>query len=114
MCICKSGSQEYKSSMTINKQYDGQDAYMLIIDSSNGNIFKNGDTSTILSATVWKGGVDITSQLDASQFLWTRKSADEAGDAIWNSTEHRGKTLEIDKTMVSRKAVFSCDLYNVE
>ena len=46
--------KEYKDSFTINKLYDGDDAYSLYIESSNGQIFKNGIGKTTLTAYVFK------------------------------------------------------------
>lgn len=39
---------------------NGSDAISLVVLSSNGNIFKNTDISTTLSAHVYKGGVEVT------------------------------------------------------
>lgn len=39
---------------------DGADAISLVVSSSNGNIFKNTNIATTLSAHVYKGGIEIT------------------------------------------------------
>lgn len=39
---------------------NGEDALSLVILSSNGNIFKNTDIATTLTAHVYKGGVEVT------------------------------------------------------
>ena len=39
---------------------NGQDALTLVVLSSNGNIFKNTNIATTLSAHVYKGGVEVT------------------------------------------------------
>lgn len=55
----------------------------LVIISSNGNIFKNGNVKTLLSAKVYSWDEDITDTLDANQFIWTRVSEDtESGQSL--------------------------------
>ena len=85
--------------------------YRLVITSSNGNIFKNGNISTTLTATVYSWDEDITESLDNNQFIWTRVSDDSDDDKLWNS-EHYGGTKEITITSddVKVRATFFCDL----
>lgn len=99
---------EYKDTFTVNKRYDGDDAYSIYIESSNGQIFKNGVVDTILTAHVYKAGVDITDRIRPEGFLWTRTSKDAEADAVWNATSRTGRTLEISGDDVQSKAVFDC------
>ena len=62
----------------------------LVITSSNGNIFKNGNVKTLLSAVVYSWDKDITDTLDANQFIWTRVSEDTEADKIWNEQHFGG------------------------
>ena len=83
----------------------------LIITSSNGNVFKNGQISTTLSASVFSWDDDITDTLDANQFVWTRVSNDPAADEIWNHDHFGGtKQIQITSEDVSTRATFFCDL----
>ena len=100
--------KEYKDSFTINKLYDGDDAYSLYIESSNGQVFKNGIGQTTLTAYVFKAGEDITDKINPSGFSWTRTSKDAEADAEWNSIPRIGRTLEITGDDVYSKAVFDC------
>ncbi len=88
-----------------------QRMYRLVISSSNGNIFKNGEISTVLSAIVYSWDEDITESLDDNQFIWTRVSSDSDDDLIWNQ-RHAGGTKEITITSddVRVRATFCCDL----
>ena len=85
--------------------------YRLVISSSNGNIFKNGNIHTTLSATVFSWDENITDELDENQFIWTRVSADTEADERWNE-EHFGgsKSVEITSEDVDVRATFFCDL----
>lgn len=88
-----------------------QKMYRLVISSSNGNIFKNGNISTVLTATVFSWDENITDTLDPNQFIWTRVSDDAAADKEWND-KHFGGTKEIEITSgdVYVRATFFCDL----
>lgn len=89
----------------------GEDSYSVEIVSSQGNIFKNGQIGTTLYAYVKRGAEDITNQINASNFKWTRSSADAASDAIWNS-EHAGgvKAIAVTSEDVHIRATFSCEI----
>lgn len=102
--------QAFKATATITKQYDGESAYSVYIKTDKGTVLQNGAGTTTLSAHVMRGAVEVTEHLADGQFLWTRQSDDPDGDALWNSTEHRGRTLTINGEDVARKAVFDCDV----
>lgn len=100
----------YDNIFTVYKQFDGQSQYSIYISSSHGSVFKNGIVSTVLSAKVYKGGEDVTGKIPDMNFRWIRSSGDIAGDALWNSADHTGKTLVITGEDVYRKAVFDCEV----
>ena len=88
-----------------------QKMYRLIISSSNGNIFKNGNIQTTLTAMVFSWDENITDTLDPNQFIWTRVSDDAEADAEWNAAHYGGaKSIEITSDDVDVRATFFCDL----
>lgn len=88
-----------------------QKMYRLVISSSNGNIFKNGNIQTTLTATVFSWDENITDTLDPNQFVWTRVSDDAEADAEWNAAHYGGtKSIEITSDDVDVRATFFCDL----
>ena len=88
-----------------------QKMYRLVITSSNGNIFKNGNINTTLTATVFSWDDNITDTLDSNQFIWTRVSDDAEADKAWNSAHFGGaKSIEITSDDVNVRATFFCDL----
>ena len=92
-------------------EIEDQKMLRLVITSSNGNIFKNGQIATILTATVFSWDENITDTLDPNQFIWTRVSDDEADDFIWNQQHFGGtKQVEITSDDVKVRATFFCDL----
>ena len=85
--------------------------YRLAISSSNGNVFKNGEISTKLSASVYSWDDDVTEEMDPNQFIWTRVSDDADADAAWNEAHFGGtKEIEITSEDVAHRATFFCDL----
>lgn len=78
---------------------------MVQIDSSAGNIFKNRGISTILTVTVFRGSVDVTSEVES--FTWTKRDKDGVIDPTWTRTMS-GNTIQISDADVSSKAIFEC------
>ncbi len=90
---------------------DGEDAISTATYSTNGNIFNNGNIDTVLSAHVFKGGTEVTDQILASSFTWTRVSDDTAGDEAWNTLKGQGKkSIAITVADVLKKAVFNWEV----
>lgn len=90
---------------------EAQKMYRVVIESTGGNVFKNDDVSTTLSCKVYSWDDDITSTINASNFIWTRSSSDSASDTIWNQNHSTGqKTLTITSTDLVDKAVFYCNV----
>lgn len=107
----------YATTETVEKVSDRittieeQKMYRLVISSSNGNIFKNGNIKTTLYATVYSWDENITDTLDDNQFIWTRVSDDAEADAAWNADHFGGtKSIEITSDDVEVRATFFCDL----
>jgi len=90
---------------------ESQKMYRLVITSSNGNIFKNGNISTVLTATVFSWDKDVTDTLSDNQFIWTRVSDDGESDKKWNADHFGGtKSVTITNDDVKIRATFCCDL----
>lgn len=81
----------------LDDKIDNSLLYEIQIISSNGNVFKNGEITTTLSAKVYKANEDITDTINASKFHWIKKDKDGILDTAWN-TAHFGGTKEITIT----------------
>ena len=90
-------------------EINSQKMYRVTIESDNGNIFKNGDVNCTLSCRVYSWDDEITDDINAANFKWTRKSKNTADDTQWN-TNHSGgaKTLTITPADVYGRSVFYC------
>jgi len=99
----------YSDMMQIYKVYSGTSTQTCVITSSLGNILDTTVTSTILTATIFEGAEDITDEIDAVYFTWTRYSGNATSDAVWNQTYGHGvKSIEITRDMVGQRALFEC------
>lgn len=85
--------------------------YRVQIESDNGNIFKNGDVQCVLSCKVYSWDDDITDDINASNFKWTRKSKNTEDDARWNARHFGGsKMLTLTQEDVYGRSVFYCEV----
>lgn len=92
-------------------EIEEQKMLRLVITSSNGNIFKNGNIATTLSAQVYSWDENITDSLDPNQFVWTRVSEDADADKLWNAAHYGGaKQITVTTADVKVRATFFCDL----
>lgn len=77
--------------------------------SSHGNIFKNSEGTTTLTAVLYDWDVDVTSLYDRTCFKWERVSADAAGDIAWNQEHYSGaKSISVSSVDVDNLATFTC------
>ena len=107
----RSGGTE-EETMTCIQRAEGTSPYLVRIDSSNGNIFRNGEIVTTLSAKVFHGENEVTKDIVPGRFLWTRVSSDEQKDQEWNRDmdTKRSKEIIITKEDVWRRATFFCTI----
>lgn len=83
--------------------------YRVTIESNNGNIFKNGDVNCTLSCHVYSWDDEITDDINAAYFTWTRKSKNTTSDTQWNANHSGGaKTITITPSDVYGRSVFYC------
>lgn len=101
----------YYDLITVTKVRNGDAAYIVTVESSNGNQFLNGEMVTILTATVFKGSHDITAQVPYNVFNWTRLSDNPDGDKVWNEMHTAvGNQITVTSADVYRRAVFNCEV----
>lgn len=83
--------------------------YRVDITSSNGNYFKNGNVSTVLSCHVYSWDDEITDDINASSFKWTKTNNDGTSDAAWNTAHFGGtKNVTITSSDVDIRGTFTC------
>ena len=100
-------TESYSVSYKANDGVNGEDAIILSITSSNGTVFKNNSGSTVLTAHVYKGGVeqeisDNGKCGDLGYIKWYRGSSTTAVATA--------KTLSVSANTVTNAEVFTCQL----
>jgi hypothetical protein len=89
------------------------EAYVVVIESSNGDVFKPGEAMhTTLRARVFLNGAEVTQTIPDSVFSWRRKSFYEPNDdALWNSNHTAGyRTIDVTADSVNGRATYFCDI----
>lgn len=107
ICTITYNGTSYKDSIALS---DKTDPIYCKIDSSNGDKFTNRQIATTLTCRVFdsKGEVDAY----GTKYIYTwEKYVDQELDMEWgNAGSKTGKSIEIDHTDVTGKAVFTCSL----
>ena len=100
---------------------DGEDATLLRIDSSRGNVFKNNAVSTVLSVVVFHGSDRITNSTKLKQVYgssayleWKWKRINDSDFKTISSSDSRlsndGFSFTLSPEDVDTKVVFECSL----
>lgn len=99
-----------KQQITFTNVYDGVSPILLKIESNNGELFKNGNISTILTARLWRDDKEIDVEGKAFKYIWTKQDNDGVEDTDWNEA-HKNvntKSLTITNSDVFQKSTFFC------
>ena len=88
-------------------------SYAVVIESTNGNIFKLGQGfTTTLKARVFRNGVEVTDSIPLSGFSWRRVSSLPLDDATWNATYMSGhRQIDVSASAETDRATFHCDVF---
>jgi hypothetical protein len=102
-----SASNTYNSKFTdVATFIDHSDPIQVVITSTGGDVFKNGQGSTTLKAVVYQAGSEIDAD-GKGTYTWTKYNKDGAVDTTWGTSGTKtGKTLSVSNTDVSTKATF--------
>ena len=96
------------------KQYltlkDLDDPIMVVIDSSDGNIIKNGSGSTTLEARLWRNGVEIDTGGTSYIYKWYRWENKESVVFKDGTKFQTGKTLDVGSEDVNVKTTFKVEV----
>lgn len=87
--------------------------YKAELMSSIGNIFRNNDTETEITLSVFKGLDDITHKF--TDIEWKRFTFDSNGedDKSWGDKHKGKKTITVTKEEIEGKAVIQCAVYQM-
>ena len=86
-------------------------AILMIIKTSNGNLFKNNLINTILTATLWRDGGEIDKDGTKFSYIWTKTDAEGNSDIAWNlAHSYSSKSIAITQQDIFRRAQFECTI----
>lgn len=106
-----SASNTYNSTFTdVATFIDNADPIQVVITSTGGDVFKNGQGSTTLKAVVYQAGVEIDTS-GTGTYSWTKYNKDGAIDTAWGTSGKKtGKTLSVSTSDVATKATFMVEV----
>ena len=85
---------------------DNSDPIQVVITSTGGDVFKNGQGSTTLKAVVYQAGTEIDAD-GKGTYSWTKYNKDGVVDTSWGTSGTKtGKTLSVSNSDVTTKATF--------
>lgn len=85
---------------------DNSDPIQIVITSTGGDVFKNGQGSTVLTAVCYQAGEEIDSS-GKGTYVWTKYDKDGNVDTGWGTNGSKnGKTLSVGTADVNTKATF--------
>lgn len=89
---------------------DNSDPIQIVITSTGGDIFKNGQGSTTLTAVCYQAGAEIDSAGNGT-YTWTKYNKDGNIDTAWGTNGTKtGKTLAVGNADVDIKATFMVEV----
>lgn len=109
-CMAKdtdSASNTYNSKFyDVATFIDNSDPIQVVITSTGGDVFKNGQGSTTLTAVCYQAGTEIDSAGQGT-YTWTKYDKDGSIDTAWGTNGSKtGKTLAVGTADVDTKATF--------
>ncbi|UOE58061.1 hypothetical protein [Cytobacillus oceanisediminis] len=98
--------------------YDQTDPIMVVVESSNGNIFKNGNISSQLLCRLYQNGEEIDLKQAAATgtgykhtYTWTKYKMDGTQDTSFGTSGSKvGKWIDITADDVVQKATFRVEI----
>ena len=83
----------------------------VVVDSSNGNMFKNGDISTTLTARVFTGTGEVDVDGTHLIYVWSKTTSDGSPDTGWNNAHAvSSKTVVVTDQDVWQRATFTVEI----
>lgn len=102
-----SASATYNSTFSdVATFIDNSDPLQIVVTSTGGDVFKNGQGSTVLTAVCYQAGMEIDAE-GKGTYTWTKYNKDGAIDTAWGTSGSKtGKTLSVGTEDVDTKATF--------
>lgn len=105
-CVMTYDGKTYTDTLTLT---DKSDNYQATIESSGGDVFKNGIGTSILLCRLFQNGAEVDADGAGHTYKWYRRDKDGApldSGAVFAT----GKSIEIDGDDVDIKTTFTCEV----
>ena len=105
-CVMTYGGKTYTDTLTLT---DKSDNYQATIESSGGDVFKNGIGSSTLLCRLFQNGSEVDAAGTSYTYKWYRRDKD--GNALDSGAVFAtGKSIAIDGDDVDIKTTFTCEV----
>ena len=105
-CVMTYGGKTYTDTLTLT---DKSDNYQATIESSGGDVFKNGIGSSTLLCRLFQNGQEVDAAGTTYTYKWYRRDKD--GNALDSGAVFAtGKSIAIDGDDVDIKTTFTCEV----
>lgn len=117
VCVDKSSGGNSGQKSTGNCTIvDMSDPIQLIIESSAGNIFKNGEGSTALKARLYQNGeeLDADGSDKTKTYKWSKFNKNGVLDTSFGGSGNQyktGKSITVTASEISAKATYNCEVW---
>lgn len=98
---------EYIDDAISDADIDVSSVIAVQVDSSAGTIFKTNNISSTFTATIYKGGKDVTS--DITEFKWTRRDKDGNIDTSWTRITTTN-SINVSINNLDEKTIIDCEV----
>lgn len=109
----KTGGTAGQSSSGVVTLIDFSDPISITIESTAGNIFKNGQGTTSLTARLYQSGGEIDTSGTKYTYKWTKRDQNGVLSANFGGASNQykiGKTISVTATEVTAKATYTCEV----
>ena len=110
--ICYTNGEGQTQVDLIGTYGDTGESFTVVIESSNGNVFRPTNINTVLSCRVYINDEEVTDSIPEYDFNWKRTTRDTIADEKWNTSSkaigHR--SVEITTEDCLGRTVFNCEV----
>lgn len=114
VCINKSGAFNGSKTTGLCTLVDMSDPYSLMLDSSAGNIFKNSQGATTITARLYRNGEELDTAGTGKTYKWSKYDKNGVMDANFGGKGNAyktGKTITVNATEIAAKAMLKCEVW---
>lgn len=113
ICTDQAGGTAGSVTKDVITLVDYSDPIVMVIESTGGDVFKNGSGSTVLNAKLIRKGEEIDAAGTTYTYKWSKRDKNGVLVANFGGTGNQyktGKTLSVSASEVSAKSTYVCEV----